>query len=306
MARMIEALKRAEARCAPCADGPPRPEPEPAVATSAAEADGDMPYIEVGGKGKPVSASPEVLAAGPPAQGMTSPAVLAVPGPLTVAFRPLPGPRPACRLAPELLAFHQPDHAVSKQYRALLDTLLAGEPAGAANVLLFTAASAGAGATTVLLNLAVSACDGGRRPVAVIDLNLRRPAVAVRLGLPAVPGLRDVLTGVAAPGHALQATAVPGLYALPAAPGSGPSPSLTAEALRWLVCWLRERFEVAFVDGPPWDEGPELAALAAHVDGIYPVLTDAEAQGPEVARLLQAISRRGGRLRGLLHTGRAA
>jgi Mrp family chromosome partitioning ATPase len=204
-----------------------------------------------------------------------------------------------------LLAFHEPDHPVSKEYRALSGGLLGG-PGEPAPVLLFTAASAGAGVTTVLLNLAITACAGGTRRVAVLDLNLRRPAVAARLGLRAAPGLREVLAGAAALDHALQPTAVPGLYALAAAPGISVPPSLTAEALRWLVAWLRERFDVVFLDGPPWEEGPEPAALAGHADGVFAVVGEAGEQDPAVTRLLQAVSRRGGRLRGLLHTRRAA
>jgi Mrp family chromosome partitioning ATPase len=309
MARMIEALKQAEARRARPTDTPAVPAPDPCPSANGGEILPDMPYIEVGGKGKPMSASPEVLAAAParPAPPQLLPVPPAAgPAPLAVSFRPWSGSRPgSCRLAAELLTFHQPDHPVSKQYQTLLGNLLGDGKDAPCRVLLFTAASAGAGTTTVLLNLAVAACDRDRRQVAALDLNLRRPALATRLGLPAVPGLREVLAGTAAPDHALQATAVPGLYALAAAADDGPSPALTAEALRWLVCWLRERFDAVFVDGPPWEEAPEPAALAGHADGVYPVLGEAEAQGPAVGRLLQAITRRGGRLRGVLHTQRA-
>jgi Mrp family chromosome partitioning ATPase len=274
---------------------------------------GGMLFIEVGGKGQPMTASPEVLACGrqslpgPAAPNLVPIPATAAPGTLTVALEPLPAAAPAePRLAPELLVYHQPEHPVSKQYHALRESLLGEQPSGAAQILLFTAASAGVGTTTVLLNLAVSAAAHGARHVAVVDVNLARPAVAARLGLPATPGLREVLAGTAAPEQVLQPTAITGLYVLATAPGRRPSPSLTAEALRWLACWLRERFDVVFVDGPPWSESPELAALAVLADGIYPVLGQAEMAGPAVQQLLPAIIRRGGRLRGLLHAQRAA
>jgi Mrp family chromosome partitioning ATPase len=309
MARIIEALRQADSQRTPLATAIPCAEPQAQSEADAAEA---MPYIEVGGKGKGMIASPEVLACPVPRRSPVAPHLLAVPEapapiPLSVAFQPWPGPRAASRrLAPELLAFHEPEHPVSKQYRALLDGLLADEAAGACQVLLFTAASPGAGATTVLLNLAISACAGDRRRCAAIDLNLHRPALAARLALPATPGLHEVLAGTVALEHALHPTAVSGLQALTAAPGAWPSSPRTAEALRWLVGWLRDRFDVIFLDGPPWADGPELTALVAVADAIYPVVSESETNSPAVQQLLHAITRRGGRLRGLLHAQRAA
>jgi Mrp family chromosome partitioning ATPase len=142
--------------------------------------------------------------------------------------------------------------------------------------------------------------------VAAVDLNLYRPAVAARLGLLSSPGLPEVLAGTVALEQALQATAVPGLYALTAVPGNGPSALLTADALRWVVRWLREHFDVVFVDAAPWEGSPEMTALVQACDAVYPVLHGTEANSPPVQQMLHAITRRGGRLRGLIHTQRAA
>src|SRR5262249_57645582 len=68
---------------------------------------------------------------------------------MTVLFRPLPV-EPAIRharsrFAVELVAYHQPDHAISAQYRDLSARLLAPLPSDHARVLLFTSAASGAG-----------------------------------------------------------------------------------------------------------------------------------------------------------------
>jgi hypothetical protein len=75
MARIIEALKQAELqRVRPAAPAPalspepappPEPEPESAPVAEMNEEAAEMPYIEVGGKGTPICASPDVLAAKP-------------------------------------------------------------------------------------------------------------------------------------------------------------------------------------------------------------------------------------------------
>jgi Mrp family chromosome partitioning ATPase len=301
---MIEALRQAEAQ----RQQPPVATPEPAPAAPPAAADevpAEMPFIEVGGHGKAVSASPEVLAAPRRVPGLPClKPVSTEPGPLTVAFRPWPAARPTARgPAPELLAFHQPEHPVSKQYQTLLDGLLGDEMNGACRVLLFTGAAPGVGTTTILLNLATCAARGKRR-VAAVDLNLQRPALTHRLGLLPAPGLSDVLIGAVALDHALQVTAQPDLLALTAT--TGPTTPLTAEAVRWLTSCLRERFDVVLVDGPCWEDLAALSALIPACDAVFPVLRENEGDSPAVQRMLQAITRRGGRLRGLLHTQRAA
>src|SRR5207244_5442164 len=106
----------------------------------------EMPYIEVGGKGKAVEGSPSVLAAPAHRAAARAPA-LAPHGPLSVAFPPC-RPAPAPRMAPEVIAYHQPEHEVSKQYRALLGQILTEPADEAGRVLLFTAPGPAAGLTT--------------------------------------------------------------------------------------------------------------------------------------------------------------
>src|SRR5713101_5033549 len=132
MARTLQALRRD--------DEPGRLKvAAPPVVAAAASALGEeeIPFIEVGGKNMPMEASASVLACVPqPAPKLQlhrpepvepavidevkKPPVVPVPAPV-ITFKPLSDElgtlTPANeRLAPELLAFHQPDHAVSKQY----------------------------------------------------------------------------------------------------------------------------------------------------------------------------------------------
>src|SRR5205085_8748466 len=101
---------------------------------------------------------------------------------------------PASRFARELVAFHQPEHEVSDEYRRLLSDIEAQVGADAGKALLFTSALAGAGTTSVLLNLALTRARRDAGKVAVVDANLDRPAVAKRLGAAPAPGLREVLS----------------------------------------------------------------------------------------------------------------
>ena len=150
MGKMLESLKRARERRGQGGQTPALHAVWPETKTEDETPEEDMPFIEVGGPRTPADA-PVLKLAPPPA---------AAPKLMTVAFRPLPAEHASgnglCAFAPELIAYHQPHHSLSGQYRVLVDGLLAALPAEQARVLLFSAAAAGVGTTTVLLNAAIT------------------------------------------------------------------------------------------------------------------------------------------------------
>jgi Mrp family chromosome partitioning ATPase len=315
MGRTLEALKR-DAK-PHTEDEVPEPAPCPAVeqaADSGAEtaAAEDVPFIEVGGRGKPMDASPSVLVSGPAAampRDKSLRLVVPSPRPAVLAegqggsvFQPLlqTGTERIGRVAPEIVALHDPAHPVSEQYRRLLVKIHEGMPAPQPYVLLFAAVAHGVGTTTAVLNLAVTSALAGRRRVAVVDANVARPAAAGRLGVTPGVGLSEVLRGTAALEQALAATPVPALHLL-AAPAPGDAAGLLVEEnLRWLAARLRERFDMVFVDGPAWEGGPADAVLAALSDAVYLVVDAAETDTPAVRQVTRALAQRGSRLGGLI------
>jgi Mrp family chromosome partitioning ATPase len=275
--------------------------------------EGEVPFIEVGGPPSGVTASPKAFAPtpvvpAPSSNGAVRGGVSAtVSGAFVqVSFRPLPAAppplRPACeRFAPELVAFHQPEHPVSEQYRTLLAGLESQLQGGHPQVLLFTAAAPRTGTTSVLLNLALTRALQGDIQVAVVDANLDRPAVANRLGLPAAPGLCEVLTGGLAPERALGATGLEHLEALTAGKATRRGPALLgSDPVRSLLHYLRGHFDLVLVDAPCWDGRPEIVSLGGLCDAVYLVQPQGAAEQAE--DLVRTIPRQGGRLRGCILT----
>jgi Mrp family chromosome partitioning ATPase len=170
--------------------------------------------------------------------------------------------------------------------------------------LLFTAARAGSGTTTVLLNVAITAARPGRRRVLVVDANARQPAVAERLGLPIVPGLREVLSGSVSLEQALQSTEQANLLALTAGAAAPSGTRFVAETLRSLLRQARQRFDLVLVDGPAWDGRPEVRGLGLACDAVCLVLPEREADTAEADALLQAIPEQGARLAGFIVSAR--
>jgi Mrp family chromosome partitioning ATPase len=298
MGKILDALTQAET--------PERRKAEPASAEELLPGEDreEVPFIEVGPH-RSLEASPSVLAS-IPAPALAAPPVAMPPRPSAaqarggVTFRPLArraAPRP--QMAPELVAYHSPDQPASASYRDLLAATLGalGEPV-ARPVLFFTAAGQGVGTTTVLLNLGVTAARQGRR-VLVVDGNLRRPAVADRLGVADRPGLREALAGSVPLEQAVLETDQPGLAALPAgtpAPPSAPPPA--AHEVRPLLRELRRRFDLVLLDGPRWDGRPDVSALGRACDAVFLVVPAAEADSPVVDELTRLIPGQGARLAG--------
>jgi Mrp family chromosome partitioning ATPase len=300
MGRMLDALTQAVGEGERLAEEAPSQTPQLQLIAEDEEDEG-MPFIEVGERGKAVEA-PHRAPAAPSLQPQPPrPVALAEPAARAVAFQSCWTPALATpAVARDVVAFHQADHPVSRQYRALLAQVAPPHAEGAARVLLFTSLTPAAGVTTTLLNLAVTAAAVEGREVVAVEVNLRRPALSERLGLSAGPGLQEVLAGSAALEAALRSTPQQRLQVIAAGRAGPRSGALTVDALRWLTAWLQQRFDLIFLDGPSWEERPEAAALVAAAESVLLVLEETEASRPEVQAAARAIARLGGRLGGLL------
>ena len=299
MGKMLESLKRARERRGQVGQAPALHAVWPEAKIEDETSEEEMPFIEVGGPRTPADA-PALKLVPPPA---TAPKLM------TVAFRPLPAEHASgyglCAFAPELIAYHQPHHSLSGQYRVLVDGLLAALPAEQARVLLFSASAAGVGTTTVLLNAAITLARQTERRVAVVDAHLRRPALAGRLGLAEKPGLREVLGGQLKLENALRTTGVANLSLLAAGDAEAASSvRLAGEGMRGVLRQLRERFDLVLVDGPRWDGRPEVVALGCACDAVYLCLPESEQDKPETVELLQVIPEQGAALCGCVLTSR--
>jgi Mrp family chromosome partitioning ATPase len=291
----------------------PDAEPEPPI-----EDDDEVPFIEVGGPREPalrlVPAPQPALAVagvcdpGPASQGpATEDPVRPLlrpteesPGLFTIRFQPVHAARLGGRgPAAEVIAFHQPDHPISVQYRSLAAEIARQLPGSLPRVLLFTGAAGGVGTSTVVLNLAVTLARQDAR-VTVADAHLSRPALAARLGLPAGPGLREVLAGQMPPAWCVQETAQPNLLVLPAGAAGVPREGAELGAILEL---LRDRSDCVLLDAGPWGEAAA-ADLAGGCDAVYLVMRQEAAATPATAELQEEILQQTGRLRGCVLTQR--
>ncbi|HET6575742.1 MAG TPA: hypothetical protein VFG68_19230 [Fimbriiglobus sp.] len=297
-------------------------EPLPSLQAAA-----EVPFIEVGGPEGVVTSIPLPAAAMPPdvipvprpgpayepepdteLDHDPESAPLVIPAPdarvLSVSFHKFP--KTGLRLLPggvsaDVIAFHQPDHPVSGEYRTVRDEVRKQFEEPRPRVLLFAAAAPVAGTTTVMLNTAVSLTRDGAK-VLVADANYDRPAVARRLGVPETPGLAEVLGQTVPLAWALQPTAVEDLHVLAAGVPSDGTPRGMTQDFPRLLAQLRQWFDWVLVDGGVWDEwlGQESAGPAC--DAVYLVTRQADIDRPEFGSLRMSVADAGGVLRGYITT----
>lgn len=94
----------------------------------------------------------------------------------------------------DLSLLYAPKSALAESYRSLRTNLLFTSLGKPLQVIQLTSVGIGEGKTSIIVNLAISMAQAGKR-VLVVDADLRRPAVHQVFGIEKSPGLTELLLG---------------------------------------------------------------------------------------------------------------
>lgn len=161
-----------------------------------------------------------------------------------------------------LVSVHETDSLIAEAYRVAAANLRFVLPGGhAPRITLLTSVNPAEGKSTSALNIAFTQAQQGMK-VLLIDADLRRPTVHVKLGLPNARGLNNYLNGeadIAAITH--PARDAKGLYFIMAGtPVADPVRLLSSPALVQLLNLAVKHFDSVIIDGPP---------VAGFADALY-------------------------------------
>jgi capsular exopolysaccharide synthesis family protein len=129
------------------------------------------------------------------------------------------------------------------------------------------------GKSTVLLNLATALAEGGKRNVLVVEADLHRPSLCVRLGLPLQAGLTECIEDSLAPFSALRYVRPLDWYLLAAGQPRGNSTELLqSQTLPKIIHTLSPHFDWVLCDAPPVIPITDAVALRQHTNATLMVI----------------------------------
>lgn len=149
------------------------------------------------------------------------------------------------------------------------------------------------GKTTTACNLAFALASlSEERSIALVDCDLRRPAVARSLGITPSVGMETVFAGQAPLGAARIRTDLSGLdlYLVREAQRS-PETFFGGPAFAAVLQVLEKRYDVVLMDTPPVLLVPDTPLMARHADAILVVARSGQTRVQSVKAMLDALPR---------------
>jgi len=171
-----------------------------------------------------------------------------------------------------LVTLTDPRSPAAEAFRTLRTNLMFSSLERPLTTLLVTSAAPEEGKSTTLANLAVTLAQGGRKTI-VVDCDLRHPHQHEIFGVPAEPGLSNMmLNNQDRP--PLVATSIEGLSLLPAGtPPQNPADLLGSRQMETIIANLKTRADIVLFDAPPVIAVTDAALLASKLDGALLVVS---------------------------------
>jgi capsular exopolysaccharide synthesis family protein len=191
------------------------------------------------------------------------------------------------RVEPHLIAVSQPRSAYTEQYRSLRTKILEAGERREMRALVVTSAGVAEGKTLTALNLAwlLAQTEGVR--ALVIDSDLRRPCATDYLGIPARPGLSEVLGGELRLEDAIVRLEPAGLHLLPGGrPRDDVAELLSGPTYARILNEVRRMFDYIIIDAPPLGIFTDASVLMSRADAGLLVVRACKTRYSTVDKLL--------------------
>ena len=160
-----------------------------------------------------------------------------------------------------------------------------------ARTVAIVSAERGDGKTTVACDVAIALASLSReREVALVDLDLRRPAVMKSLSVPHQAGIEEVLLGRASLDAVRVSVELPAIDVYPVvAPQDAAHELLVLPQMAALIADLERRYATVVIDTPPAPLVPDATLILRHVAACAPVVRIGKTRERSVRRLLECL-----------------
>ncbi len=180
----------------------------------------------------------------------------------------------------------------SEQYRKLRARILAITKQDFQNTIMVSSADVGEGKSITSINFAVALAQEMDHTVLLVDADLRKPSIHDYLGIKAVRGLSDYLSGKVELSDVLINTGIGKLMLLPAGSAcSNPAELLSSNRMKELVQEMKHRYADRYIiiDTPPVLVSADAISVSNHVDGILFVVQAAKTSEKTVKKAINLL-----------------
>jgi capsular exopolysaccharide synthesis family protein len=177
----------------------------------------------------------------------------------------------------------------TEAYQNLRTALLFSRRGETGQVVLITSTAPGEGKTTTLLNVAKLLAVSGET-VVVVDCDLRRANLHLRLNIPREPGFTDYFVKNVDLSGLVRTTRIPNLGAIPAGSLPPNPPALLARVdLGIALAQLKRHYRWVLIDSPPVAAVTDALLLAQSADATVLVVQQNKVDRVMVKRTLMAL-----------------
>ncbi|NYJ75544.1 polysaccharide biosynthesis tyrosine autokinase [Allobranchiibius huperziae] len=189
----------------------------------------------------------------------------------------------------------------AESYRKLRTNLRFMQVGSGRSSVVITSSEESEGKTTTALNLAFACAEAGDR-VLLIDADLRKPAVAQRLGIEGSAGLSSILSGLSAFEDVVQPSGADNkLFVLPSgAVPPNPGQLLSSSQMAVLVQCLADDYDIVILDCPPLGPVTDAALIAHLTSGAVLVAGAGSVSQSRLAESVRALEQGGAKLLGVV------
>lgn len=189
----------------------------------------------------------------------------------------------------------------AEAYRKLRTNLRFLQVGSGHSTVVITSSEESEGKTTTALNLAFACAEAGDR-VLLIDADVRRPAVADRLGIEGNAGLSTILSGLSEFEEVVQPLGSNGkLFVLPSGTiPPNPGQLLSSTRMAALVHRVTDEYDIVILDCPPLDPVTDAALVSQLASGAVLVAGAGSVSRARLSESVRALEQGGADLFGVV------
>ena len=188
-------------------------------------------------------------------------------------------------------------------YRTLRTNILFALRGSGCKKFCITSSAAGEGKSIMILNLAISFSQSGKK-VLLIDADLRRPALARLLTEKATPGLSNILADLATEDESIRRDVYPNLdVILSGNVPPNPSELLSSERMQPLIDQMSEQYDYILVDTPPVTVVSDACIVASLLDGVLLLVRQGRSRKDAVKQAVNQLAMTDAKLLGYVLNG---